>query len=400
MKAVILAAGKGTRMGPLCATRPKPMLPVLNKPIMYWNMDSMHKFVDGYVIVVGYKGQIIKEYFGNSFKGKPIEYVEQKEQLGTAHCLMLVEGKTSSKFFFMMGDDFYDKTCFEKLAKYDNGLLCKTVEDPRNFGVVEHENGKLTNIVEKPEHPKSNLISIGLYVLTDKIFKEDLKNIKRSSRGELEIADAVLPLSKKTRVEVLITENGWTPMSFPWSVLGANETKIKEMKGSIDKTATIEKGATLKGEVFVGPKTIVKSGAYIEGPVYIGANCNIGPNCFLRAGTVIGDGCHVGNSVEIKNSVLFGNVKVCHLTYLGDSLIGYNCNLGAGTITANLRFDDDPVKVNIKGLRLSSERRKLGTIMGDGVKTGINTSIMPGVCIAEGSIVDAHSLVKSDINYF
>lgn len=400
MKAVILAAGKGTRMGPLCTSRPKPMLPVLNKPIMYWNMDAMHKFVDGYVIVVGYKGEKIKEYFGGSFKGKPIEYVEQKEQLGTAHGLLLTEGKAGRKFFFMMGDDFYDKTCFEKLAKYDHALLCKPVEDPRSFGVVEHENGRLTNIVEKPEKPKSNLASIGLYALTDKIFKEDIKNIKKSARGEMEIADAVLPLSKKLRVEVVVTEDGWTPMSFPWSILGANETKIKEMKGSIDKTAVVEKGATLKGEVFVGANTIVKSGVYIEGPVYIGANCNIGPNCFLRSGAVIGDGCHVGNAVEIKNSVLFGNVKVCHLTYLGDSLIGYNCNLGAGTITANLRFDDGFVKVNIKGARISSERRKLGTIMGDNVKTGINASIMPGVCIAEGSVVEAHTCVKKDINYF
>ena len=116
----------------------------------------------------------------------------------------------------------------------------------------------------------------------------------------------------------------------------------------------------------------------------IGKNAEL-KNCVVRAYSVIGDNSVIGNFVEIKNSIVMEGTKIPHLSYVGDSVIGRNCNFGAGTKIANLRFDDDGVKVNVKGKLVDSGRRKLGCFMGDGVKTGINVSIMPGACIGPGA---------------
>ncbi len=396
MKAVILAAGKGTRMGPLCDNFPKPLLKILDRPLINWNMEAVNDFADGFVIVIGHMGEKIRQHVGDKFKGKPVEYAEQRLQLGTADALRKAKGMVREKFMVLMGDDLYDRECFEKIAKYDNAILGQTVSDPREYGVLRHSGGKLIDIVEKSHSPPTSLANTGAYVFTDKIFDE-LEDVTSSPRGELELTDAVTSLSRKIGVRCVETKDGWTPIAFPWNLLSANEKKTSQMKGGIDKTAVVEKGAVLKGEVFIGQKAIVKSGSYIEGPVYIGDNCIIGPNCYLRAGAVIGSGCHIGNAVEVKNSIFFGSSNAGHLSYVGDSIIGHGCNLGAGTITANLRFDDTAVKVTIKGERLSSDRRKLGVIMGDNVKTGINVSILPGVSISSGSWINAHELVSRDV---
>jgi len=163
---------------------------------------------------------------------------------------------------------------------------------------------------------------------------------------------------------------------------------VPEMKGDI------EPGATLNGPVHVGEGTEILSGAYIVGPVYIGRDCVIGPNCYIRPSTSLGNRCKVGNAVEMKNSILMDDTKVPHNSYVGDSVIGERCNFGAGTKVANLRLDNRPVPVIIDGKRVSSKRRKLGAIIGDDVKIGINVSIEPGTIIEEESFIGPGAMVS------
>ncbi|HSD59015.1 MAG TPA: glucose-1-phosphate thymidylyltransferase, partial [Methanotrichaceae archaeon] len=141
---------------------------------------------------------------------------------------------------------------------------------------------------------------------------------------------------------------------------------------------------TLKGAVSVGKETVIMTGAYIEGPVIIGENCKIGPNCYIRPYTCLGNDVRVGNAVEVKNSAIMDGTKIGHLSYVGDSVIGENCNFGAGTICSNLRHDKANIKSYIKGQKVDSGRRKLGAIIGDDVKTGIHTTIYPGAVIESG----------------
>ncbi|RLI33379.1 hypothetical protein DRO56_01865, partial [Candidatus Bathyarchaeota archaeon] len=141
----------------------------------------------------------------------------------------------------------------------------------------------------------------------------------------------------------------------------------------------------------------VRAGAYIEGPVLIGRGSDIGPNCYIRPSTSIGEEVRIGNACEVKNSIIMDRTHVAHLSYVGDSVLGSGCNLGAGTITANIRFDKRNVRMNIKGRRIDSGRRKLGTFMGDDAQTGINVSLMPGVKVGPGSWIAPGLTVYEDV---
>ncbi|RLI89544.1 MAG: glucose-1-phosphate thymidylyltransferase, partial [Candidatus Altiarchaeales archaeon] len=133
------------------------------------------------------------------------------------------------------------------------------------------------------------------------------------------------------------------------------------------------------------------------GPCYIGENCVIGPNCYIRPYSSIQNNVRIGNAVEVKNSIIMSGTNICHLSYVGDSIIGEECNLGAGTLVANLRVDDDEVRIEIKNKLTKSGRKKFGCLMGDHVKTGINVSIMPGRSIYPDAYVEAGSVVRNTI---
>jgi bifunctional UDP-N-acetylglucosamine pyrophosphorylase/glucosamine-1-phosphate N-acetyltransferase len=139
----------------------------------------------------------------------------------------------------------------------------------------------------------------------------------------------------------------------------------------------------MKGAVSVGKGTVIRSGSYIIGPVTIGENCEIGPNCYIRPHTAIGDNCHIGNAVEVKNSIIMRDTDFPHHNYVGDSVIGEGCNFGAGTKIANLRLDKREIWV----AGINTRRRKLGAIIGDGVQTGINSSINVGSMIGNDTFI-------------
>ena len=370
MKVVILAAGKGTRMLPLTETRPKPMLKVVNKIILEHNLEQLDGLVEEVILVVGYLGDKIKNYFGNKFKNLKIRYVEQREQRGTGHALMMAKDKLEDDFLVLGGDDLYFREDIKKVLNKRLCILVKEIPNPECFGVVDTKGRKVIELVEKPKNPKGNLVNTSLYHLNKEVFEIELKE---TERGEFELTDyikGILP------IDFVIAEN-WFPLTYPWNLLEVNEFLISKVEGN-EILGKVEKNVYIGEKVKIGEGTIVKSGSYIEGKVIIGKNCKIGPNCYIRGSTSIGDGCHIGAGVEIKNSIFFENCNAPHLNYVGDSIVGSNSNLSAGTITANLRHDGKSIKVMVKGKLVDSKRRKLGAIIGDNVKLGIGTLIYPG----------------------
>ncbi|MEM2139050.1 MAG: DapH/DapD/GlmU-related protein, partial [Candidatus Woesearchaeota archaeon] len=222
--------------------------------------------------------------------------------------------------------------------------------------------------------------------------------IELSERNEYEIIDFISNLIKEEDVYYEKADL-WLPITYPWSLLNANEIILSNIKNKkkINNSGKIEKGATLKGIIFIGKNTLIRAGSYLEGNIIIGDNCIIGPNCFIRGFTSIGNNCKIGNAVEIKNSIIGDNTSIGHLSYVGDSVIGNNVNFGAGTITANLRHDNSNVFSIVKEKLIDTGRRKLGTIIGDNVHTGINTSIYPGRKIFPNRTTLPGEIVKKDI---
>jgi len=176
-----------------------------------------------------------------------------------------------------------------------------------------------------------------------------------------------------------------------WKLLEKAETVTKNISQKIE--GEVEDGVIIKGNLMLGEGSLIKAGSRIEGNVFIGKNCVVGPNAYLRNGVVLGDNCFVGNS-EIKNSIILSGSKVPHFSYVGDSVIGRNCNLGAGTKIANLRHDNNSVKVFVDGKKIDSSRRKLGALIFDDVKTGINSSINCGAVLTKSTLVLPSELKK------
>ncbi|AFK21991.1 bifunctional sugar-1-phosphate nucleotidylyltransferase/acetyltransferase [Pyrococcus sp. ST04] len=403
MKAVILAAGKGERLRPLTDDRPKVVLKVANKPIIEYVIENLDPFVDEFIIVVRYMKEKLIDLLGDEFHGKPITYVDQVEGEGTAKAIYSAKEfiEKGEAFFAVNGDIYFEQDAIRGLLhtfRKNNGdaaLVVKEFEDLSQFGKVEVEGKYVKKILEKPGNVKG-FANLGIYIFKDDVF-EFIERTEESERGEYEITDTInLMIEAGKNVVFYKYEGYWNDIGRPWNLLEVNEyilkTKLKhEIKG------IVEEGATIIPPVEIGEGTVVRAGSYIIGPVKIGKNSRIGPNCFIRPYTSIGDNCHIGNAVEIKNSIIMDNSNAPHLNYVGDSIIGENTNLGAGTITANLRHDKGTVKVEVKGKLEDSGRRKLGAIIGHNVKVGINVSIYPGRKIGSNAFVGPGVIVDKNI---
>ncbi|MBN2251936.1 MAG: NTP transferase domain-containing protein [Candidatus Altiarchaeota archaeon] len=403
MDAIVLAAGEGKRLRPLTSTRPKPMLPVAGKPILEWDLEALSKAgLSRAVIVAGYRKESIMDFFGGKFKGMKLEYVEQKEQLGTAHAVSIAKDSIRGDFLVMNGDLIVSAELIRRFLKDHeksgsvNSMCLVKVSDPGQFGVVELSGPNVKKITEKPARPKSNLVNAGIYLFNRGIF-DLITKVEKSLRMEYELTDAIETMIPGKKICGFPAAGTWIDIGRPWDIITANEAVLKETKLKKDKDAVIEKYAVIKGPVHIGKGTLIRSGSYIEGPCFIGEKCNIGPNCHIRAHTSLGDNVHIGNAVEIKNSIIMSKTNIGHLSYVGDSIIGENCNFGAGTKVANLRVDNDEVRIFVKDTLTKSGRRKFGCLMGDDVKTGINVSIMPGRSIYPGSRIEAGSVVRNTI---
>src|SRR3972149_6255873 len=407
MKAVVLAAGEGVRLQPITATRPKHLIKVGGKPILEHCLDALKACgVSETVIVTHYMGDAIRQYFGDGEKrGLKIEYVEQAEMLGTGNAVSVVESYVDGDFVLVYGDLLFAPEALANLLhvfkaeKPEAVMAVVPVDKPESYGIVELADEKaVKRIVEKPVSGKapSNLANAGLYAFSKEIF-DKIKQTKASVRGEWELTDALSLLieDKKAVLASKISKDDWIDIGSPWDLLEANSWALKRMEHKV--CGNVENGAHLIGPVSVAETARIRSGAYIEGPTFIDEGSDIGPNCFIRPCTSIGRNVRVGNACEIKNSIIMDWTHVGHLSYVGDSILCERCNLGAGTITANYRLDAGTVKMMVKDKVVDSGRKKLGVILGDNVKTGINALLMPGVKVGANSWVGPNFVVDRDL---
>jgi len=407
MKAVVLAAGEGVRLQPITATRPKHLIKVGGKPILKHCLDALKiSGITEAVIVVHYMGDRIRQYLGDGRNlGLKITYAEQKAVLGTGDALSVAEPYVEDDFALVYGDLLFTPEAVKNVINLFEkeqpaaAVAVVPVEKPEDYGIVEVEGEKhVRRIVEKPSRGEapSNWANAGIYVFSKEIL-EKTREIRASPRGEWEITDAIALLLKegKTVLASKASKEEWLDVGRPWDLLEANRWALTRMEHKL--CGIVENGASIIGPVTVAETARIRSGAYIEGPAFIDDESDIGPNCFIRAFTSIGKSVRIGNACEIKNSIIMDKAHIGHLSYVGDSILCENCNLGAGTITANYRFDAGTVKMTVKDEIVDTGREKLGAILGDNVKTGINALFMPGVKVGNDSWIGPNLTVHKDV---
>ena len=405
MQTVILAGGTGKRVFPLAVNKPKPMFKILGKPLIQHVVETLKKAgLKDFVIVIGHNGEQIREYLADGSKlGVNIDYTVQKEALGMANALETAKDLVEDNFFVVNADDIFESSLIKEMTKqFKKGnaeivLSCKPVEETWKFGIIQIENDKVTKFVEKPPKGQepSNMAVVGVYILTKKIFDY----YKKISVSDHQYEDAIQKfIEDKNMVRAVRYDGFFAGYKYPWDLFTINkylmDTRMK--KQTIEDDVEIPERTQVEENVWIRRGTRILEGACIRGPCYIGANSFIGNNSLVWNYSSIGDNCVVGFSTEIKHSLIGDNCWF-HINYIGDSIISDNCLFGAGTITANFRFDEKNVKLRIQGKKVDSDTDKLGAIVGDNCKTGINACLAPGVKIGPHSIVGPNVDLQNDL---
>jgi bifunctional UDP-N-acetylglucosamine pyrophosphorylase/glucosamine-1-phosphate N-acetyltransferase len=405
LQTILLAGGEGKRVFPLAVNRPKPMFKLLGKPLIQHVIDTLKEAgLKDYVVVVGHQGEQIKDYLKDGSKlGVNIEYTLQKQSLGMADALKTAEKLAEDNFFVVNADDIFEASLIKQMnQQFHKGdaeiiLSCKPVTQTWKFGIIQVEDEQVTDFVEKPPKGKepSNLAVVGVYILTKQIFDY----YKKIPVSDHQYEDAILAFIKDRNVVKAVSyDQFFAGYKYPWDLFTINKHLMnkKLTKQTIEEDVTISEKASVEGKVWLGKGAKVFANACVKGPCYIGENSVVGNNSLVRDYTSLGRGCVVGYSTEVKHS-LVGDDCWFHTNYVGDSIISENCLFGAGTITANFRFDEKNIQVWVGDRRVDSGTNKLGAIIGNNCKTGINSCLEPGVKIGPQSMVGPNVDLQSDL---
>ncbi len=334
MKGLILSGGKGTRMRPITHTAAKQLLPVANKPILFYGIEAMKAagISELGIIVSPETGADVESTVGHGERWDiHIEYIQQDEPLGLAHAVKTAHSFLGDEPFVMyLGDNLIKDAVAPLVERFANSkadafILLKEVPNPSSFGVAHlNSDGRIICLEEKPAHPKSNLALVGVYLFNKNIHKA-IDEIKPSKRGELEITDAIQRLvDTKHHVDSHILTSWWLDTGKKDDMLEANRVVLDEMT-DVSNHGVIDSNTRISGRVHIGHGTKI-SGCTVRGPAVIGENCTL-EHSYVGPFTSIGDGAYVSYA-EIEHSILRENCRI--LDFHGrveDSLIGVNVEL-------------------------------------------------------------------------
>ena len=333
MKGIILHGGHGTRLRPLTHTGPKQLLPIANKPMSEYCVETLvgAGIKEIAFIIGGIGSKKVKEYYGNGEKfGVKFTYIQQDSPRGIAHAISLCENFIhNEKFVVFLGDNIIQRKIndyvldFKKSNASASLLLCE-VDNPSQFGIAEIENNKIIKITEKPKNPPTNLAVTGIYFLTPYIF-EVIKKLKPSWRNELEIADALQILVEEGEEIIygMITDF-WKDTGTPDDIIEANRIILENMPESFQGVK--EENVVIKGKIIVGEGTIIKNGVKILGPAIIGKNCIIEGNTTIGGNTSIGKNAHL-DDCNISDSIIMSNCTIKGKLNIQNSIIASNSKI-------------------------------------------------------------------------
>lgn len=332
-KGIILHGGHGTRLRPLTHTGPKQLLPIANKPMSQYCVESMIKagIKEIAFIIGGVGAEKVKEFYGSGEKfGVKFTYVFQESPKGIAHAIRLCkEFVENEKFLVFLGDNIIQKSIKEYAENFTNTdfeasiLLCE-VDEPSRFGIANIIDKKITQIVEKPKNPPTNLAVTGIYFLTPTIF-DIIDNLKPSWRNELEITDALqMLLDKDYKINYETITNYWKDTGTPEDIIHANKVILENSSEFFQGVKS--ENVVIEGKVLVGEGTKIKDNAVIKGPVIIGKDCTIEGSSQIGPNSSIGDDCKI-SCCNIKDSIVMSNCEISEKIKIRNSIIASNSSI-------------------------------------------------------------------------
>lgn len=326
MKALILAGGKGTRLRPLTYSLAKQLVPVGNKPVIEYGIESIVGVgIRDLGIIVSETRSEIEAVVGDGSRwGATITYIPQPEPLGLAHAVMTAEPYLgSSPFIMYLGDNLIKSDIHQFVAEFEQHrpaatILLTPVPNPSDFGVAEMEQDQVVRLEEKPKNPRSNLALVGVYLFSP-VIHEVNRTLRPSARGEYEITDAIQGLiDRGLSVRSHVVTGWWKDTGTVEAILEANRLVLEDLvpgcEGEVDQASRIE------GRVRIGPGTVVRE-SVIRGPAVIGSGCRI-ERAFVGPFTSIDDRCSVRNA-ELENAVVMADSTIHDSpTRIESSLLG------------------------------------------------------------------------------
>lgn len=407
--AVILAGGKSKRFWPLTN---KNLIDFIEGNLLEYHLKTLSDLgIKDFIVICNTEVAAFLRVNGKHYNGITIHRVLQDDNnhgIGKAVLLASVvyeKNYPQRAVYILNSDDVYDFSIHQQL--FDQMLKKKTfmsvvayeVSIHKPFGYFKVNNNQIIGIIEKPSSDKvpSNLTNVALHLYSD--FSKLIATLKSELPEKDENDDlyerSINKLCQEYDVSYLRYTGRWEILKYPWNVLSVSEYFLSTVKSAVSEKAIIDKTAKISGPVIIEDDVKILEFASVRGPAVIKKGTIIGTGSLIRS-SIIGENCVVGYNSEVTRSYV-GNNCWFHTNYIGDSVLGSNVNMGSGAVLANLRLDQKNIFSKIGDEKINTERTKLGTIAGNGVQIGINSSIMPGVKIGKNSVVGPGILLNQDL---
>jgi len=404
MKVLFLCGGIGKRMFPL--TEDKVLLKFLGNTVIEHQLDAaINSGLRKFIIVANPVNLKRIENITVQYQNAAFEFVVQEQPLGIANAVENARRLLKEEVLLVNPNDLFENAAYSNLlaaySKEKNFALITGYKVKSYFPggyLVVNAQGQLTCILEKPGpgNEPSDMVNILVHLHSDpETLLHYISHVKTTKDDVYEQAlDAMC--KDRRAIQVVPYTGAWTPIKYPWHVLDAVRFYLDRAEPRVSPDLRISPHAVLDGKVIIEEGVRILENAVIRGPVYLGRNAVIGNNALVRTYSHIGAECVVGFSTEIKESYI-GDATQFHMSYAGDSVIGTGCSFGAGTVTANWRFDTKNVKVKVGDSPVDTGRDKLGAFIGDNCRTGIQVGIMPGVRIGNNTLIYPHVNLTNDV---
>lgn len=403
MKAVILAAGSSSRFQPLSENRHKGLTEVLGRPIIEHTIEELKGLgIDDVVVVQGPEKKFEETIDADA------DFVVQDDPRGMGHALRQAEHLLDEKFLVLNPYHATSSHIIEDLIEKSEkegselGFVSRETDRPEDYGILDIENGKATGVTEKPEPDEapSNHRIVGMYLLGPEFFD----HLDEVEEWEYQFEDALDRQASQNPGTVVFIDEETVSIKYPWNLFEFVEELMEDRGENISDKASIADSAKISGDVIIEEGAKIYENATIRGPAYIGENVTVGNNTLIRDYTALEREATVGANTEIKNSVFLPNSSI-HSEYFGDSIVGHDTKIGAGTITANRKFRKDGKRPEIESELMQKDhsqesgRSFLGAFIGDNVDIGVNVSIMPGVQIGSDARIGPGTIVYENVDH-